>query len=163
MKPLKLILIMTLFSAPLVALAQDSPSAGPPESRPAPAEPLVAQQPPPEALPAPGRPMVRGQVRIGFDPGAIVGYEPLGGVAFGGGLGAWWKNSEIVSKLGLSEEQARKISQTFLDHRLKLIDLRADVDKEELRLQPLLDLDRPDESKVGAQIDAITSARGRLE
>lgn len=78
-------------------------------------------------------------------------------------MGAWWKNSEIVSKLQLSEEQAKKISKTFLDHRLKLIDLRADVDKEELRLQPLLDLDQPDESKVGAQIDLITAARGRLE
>jgi periplasmic protein CpxP/Spy len=78
-------------------------------------------------------------------------------------LGAWWKNSEIVSKLQLSEEQARKISQTFLDHRLKLIDLRADLDKQELRLQPLLDLDQPDTSKVGAQIDLITAARGRLE
>jgi len=100
---------------------------------------------------------------IGGPPGAIVGYEPLGGVEFGSGLGAWWKNSEIVSKLQLSEEQAKKISQTFVDHRLKLIDLRADVDKEELRLQPLLDLDQPDQSKVGAQIDLITAARGRLE
>jgi Spy/CpxP family protein refolding chaperone len=77
--------------------------------------------------------------------------------------GAWWKNSEIVSKLQLSEEQVRKISQTFTDHRMKLIDLQAELEKEELRLQPLLDVDQPDESKVGAQIDAVTAARGRLE
>ena len=78
-------------------------------------------------------------------------------------MGAWWKNSEIVSKLQLSEEQVKKIEQTFLDHKLKLIDLQADLEKQELRLQPLLDVDQPDEGKVGAQIDLITAARGRLE
>jgi len=87
----------------------------------------------------------------------------LGDVEFGPSLGAWWKNSEIVSKLQLSEEQVKKISQTFLDHKLKLIDLRADLEKQELRLQPLLDVDEPDAAKVGAQIDLITSARGKLE
>jgi hypothetical protein len=108
--------------------------------------------------------MVRAGARIlSGPPGAIAGYEPLGGVEFGSGLGAWWKNSEIVAKLQISEEQAKNISKTFLDHRLKLIDLRAEVDKEELRLQPLLDIDHPDQNRVGAQIDLITSARGRLE
>jgi Spy/CpxP family protein refolding chaperone len=94
-------------------------------------------------------------------PGAPFG--PLGPPGLGSGLGAWWKNSEVVSKLQLSEEQVKKISQTFLDHKLKLIDLQADLEKQELRLQPLLDVDQPDEGKVGAQIDLITSARGRLE
>ena len=90
-------------------------------------------------------------------------YMTMGGPESGMGLGAWWKNSEIVSKLQLSDEQVKKISQTFLDHKLKLIDLQADLEKQELRLQPLMDIDQPDESKVGAQIDLITAARGRLE
>jgi len=95
------------------------------------------------------------------------GSGPITSVAAGGefgpGLGAWWKNSEVVSKLQLSEEQVRKISQTFLDHKLRLIDLQADLDKQELRLQPLMDVDQPDESRVGAQIDVVTAARGKLE
>jgi Spy/CpxP family protein refolding chaperone len=86
----------------------------------------------------------------------------MGGHEFGPG-GAWWKNSEIAFKLQLTDEQVRKISQTFLDHKLKLIDLQADLDKQELRLQPLLDVDQPDQNKVAAQIDSVTSARGRLE
>jgi Spy/CpxP family protein refolding chaperone len=90
-------------------------------------------------------------------------YGPVGGHEFGMGLGAWWKNSKVVSRLGLSDDQVKKISQTFLDHRLRLVDLRADLEKQELRLQPLLDTDQPDEGKVGAQIDLITAARGRLE
>jgi hypothetical protein len=89
--------------------------------------------------------------------GPVVNAEP------GMALGAWWKNSEIVSKLQLSEEQVKKISQTFLDHKLKLIDLQADLEKQELRLQPLMDIDQPDDSRVGEQIDLITAARGRLE
>ena len=90
-------------------------------------------------------------------------YMTMGGPGPIEGLGAWWKNSEIVSKLQLSDEQVKKISQTFLDHKLKLIDLQADLEKQELRLQPLLDIDQPDEGKVGAQIDLITTARGKLE
>jgi Spy/CpxP family protein refolding chaperone len=78
-------------------------------------------------------------------------------------MGAWWKNSEIVSKLQLSEEQVKKIAQNFLDHKLKLIDLQAELEKQELRLHPLLEADQPDEAKVSAQIDLITAARGKLE
>lgn len=75
----------------------------------------------------------------------------------------WWKDSEIVKKLELSEAQVGRIEQTFLEYRLRLIDLRADLEKQELGLQPLLDADRPDEAKVAAQIDLITTARGKLE
>jgi Spy/CpxP family protein refolding chaperone len=106
--------------------------------------------------------MVHKEVHVIGGPSTF-GYKDLDNTEFGPGLGAWWKNSEIVSKLQLSEEQVKKISQTFLDHKLKLIDLQADLEKQELRLQPLLDVDQPDEGKVGAQIDLITSARGRLE
>ena len=37
------------------------------------------------------------------------------------------------------------------------------MEKQELRLQPLLDSDQPDQGRVGAQIDLITAARGKLE
>jgi len=78
-------------------------------------------------------------------------------------LGKWWKNSEIVRELGLSETQINQIEQTFLEQRLKLIDLRAELEKQEARLQPLIEADRPDEGKVSAQIDQVLAARGRLE
>jgi Spy/CpxP family protein refolding chaperone len=81
----------------------------------------------------------------------------------GPGPGTWWKDSEAVKKLGVSETQVGQIEQAFLAHRLRLVDLRADLEKQELNLQPLLDADRPDETKVAAQIDLITAARGRLE
>lgn len=78
-------------------------------------------------------------------------------------LGKWWKNSEIVRELGLSDAQINQMEQTFLEQRLKLIDLRAELEKQEVRLQPLIEADQPDETKVSAQIDQVLAARGRLE
>ncbi|MCI0403342.1 MAG: periplasmic heavy metal sensor, partial [Acidobacteria bacterium] len=78
-------------------------------------------------------------------------------------LGKWWKDSKIVTELRLTPAQINQIEQTFYDHRLKLIDLRADLEREETRLQPLIEADQPDEAKVGAQIDLVLAARGRLE
>jgi len=78
-------------------------------------------------------------------------------------LGTWWKNSEIVGELQLTGDQIDRIEHTFFDHRMQLIDLRAELEKEEMRLQPLMGMDQPDEAKVGAQIDRVLAARGRLE
>jgi Spy/CpxP family protein refolding chaperone len=78
-------------------------------------------------------------------------------------LGKWWKNSEVVQKLQLTEAQITQLEQTFLDHRLKLIDLRADVERQEARLQPLIEADQIDEAKAVAQIDAVLAARAKLE
>lgn len=78
-------------------------------------------------------------------------------------LGKWWKDSKIVTELKLTPAQINQIEQSFFDHRLKLIDLRADLEREETKLQPLVDADQPDEAKVSAQIDLVLAARGRLE
>jgi len=85
------------------------------------------------------------------------------GMGMGMGFGTWWKNSETVAKLQLTDDQVKKIEAAFYNHRLKLVDLRADLEKQELQLRPLLDADQPDEQRVAVQIDQITMARGRLE
>lgn len=79
------------------------------------------------------------------------------------GLGKWWKNSDVVAKLQLSDAQIKQIEDTFLDFRLKLIDLHAEVERQEARLQPLIEADQPDEAKVSSQIDLVIAARGKLE
>ncbi|HYX69733.1 MAG TPA: periplasmic heavy metal sensor, partial [Terriglobales bacterium] len=78
-------------------------------------------------------------------------------------LGAWWKDSEIVRQLQLSDAQVSQIEQTFLNARLKLIDLNADAQRQETLLQPLVDADQMDEAKISAQIDQVLAARTRLE
>lgn len=134
--------LLLLLSWPL--RAQDTP--------PAPPEPDAPENP--SSAPPPARPDFRG------GPGAgRFGQPPMRGMGFG----TWWKNSETVAELQLSDDQVKRIEQAYLNHRLKLVDLRADLDKQELQLGPLLEADQPDEQKVASQIDLITAARGRLE
>ncbi len=78
-------------------------------------------------------------------------------------LGKWWKDSEIVRELGLSDQQISQAEAAFMDHRLKLIDMTADVQRNETRLQPLMEADQVDEAKISAQIDQLLAARSRLE
>lgn len=79
------------------------------------------------------------------------------------GRAAWWKDAEVVRDLALTPAQVEQLERSAYDHRLKLIDLRADVERQRLRLRPLLDAERPDEAKVTAQLDQVIAARGRLQ
>jgi Spy/CpxP family protein refolding chaperone len=79
------------------------------------------------------------------------------------GPGKWWKDSELMRKLGVSDEQVQKIEKIFQGHRLELIDLHAALEKQEAILDPLIEADQPDESQVIAQIDKVAQARANLE
>jgi len=78
-------------------------------------------------------------------------------------MGKWWQNPDIAQKLQLNEGQIAQLNQVFYDHKLKLIDYGAGMEKEDLKLQTLLDADQPNESQVGTQVDQVLAARGRLE
>jgi periplasmic protein CpxP/Spy len=69
----------------------------------------------------------------------------------------------MVQKLALTTKQQKQIDALFQQNRIKLIDLNASLQKEEAILDPMLDADRPDESRVQAQIDRIAQARAELE
>jgi len=77
--------------------------------------------------------------------------------------GTWWRNPEMVQKLGLNSDQQKKIEDIFQQHRLKLVDLDATLSKEEITLEPLMAADSPDETKTLAQIDKVAQARAELE
>lgn len=78
-------------------------------------------------------------------------------------LGKWWQNSETAKKLQLSDGQIGQLDQIFYDHRLKLIDYGAEMAKQDLKLQTLVDADVPDEAQVNVQVDQVLAARGKLE
>jgi Spy/CpxP family protein refolding chaperone len=78
-------------------------------------------------------------------------------------LGKWWQNSEMVKKLQLNDGQISQLDQIFYDHKVKLIDYGADMEKQDLKLQTLLDADVPNEGQVEAQVDQVLAARGKLE
>jgi Spy/CpxP family protein refolding chaperone len=99
-------------------------------------------------------------------PGPHAMTAPGPGIGLGlhhGPWGAWWKNSDVVKELQLTDAQIKQIEQTFTDYRLKLIDLRADMERQETKLQPLLEADQPNEQQVSSQLDAVLAARARLE
>lgn len=110
--------------------------------------------PPPPGQRGPGGPPPGGMMR---EPGQMKMRGP------GPDLGKWWKDSEIARELGLTEQQIAQAEAVFLDHRLKLIDMSADVQRNEARLQPLMEADQVDEAKISAQIDQLLAARSRLE
>jgi len=79
---------------------------------------------------------------------------------------AFWRNPEWVELLGLTTDQQNKMDETFQQFRLKLIDNKAVLDKEEIILEPMLKSDvfvSGNESKVLMQIDRIAEARAELE
>jgi hypothetical protein len=78
-------------------------------------------------------------------------------------MGKWWQNSDVVSKLGLSDAQVTQLNQVFYNHKMKLIDYGADMEKQDLKLQTMLDADQPDEGQVNSQVDQVLAARGKLE
>ncbi len=78
-------------------------------------------------------------------------------------MGKWWQDSDVAKKLQLSDKQISQLDQVFFQHRLKLIDDTASMEKEDLKLQNLLDADTPDEGQVNSQVDAVLNARGDLE
>jgi Spy/CpxP family protein refolding chaperone len=68
-----------------------------------------------------------------------------------------------IQKLDLTAEQRKNIDDIFQQHRLKLIDVEAALQKEELMLEPLVNAESPDDAKVLAQIDRVAQARAELE
>jgi Spy/CpxP family protein refolding chaperone len=78
-------------------------------------------------------------------------------------MGKWWQDSEVAKKLQLTDKQISQLDQNFYQHRLKLIDDTAAMEKEDLKLQNLLDADTVDEGQVNNQVDQVLEARGELE
>ena len=77
--------------------------------------------------------------------------------------GRWWNNPEMVQKLTLTADQQKKMDEIFQQNRLRLIDLNANAQREEVTMEPLMAADTPDEPKILAQIDKIAQSRAELE
>jgi Spy/CpxP family protein refolding chaperone len=130
---------------------------------------LLAQGPPPEGVSNPGEIMAKTMAQGPGGPPMQVTVSQMGGVmgpqliVRNTDMGEWWQNSQIAQKLKLSDEQVQKLSNVFYQHRLKLIDYQAEVEKQNLMLQNLLDQDNPNEKTVLAQVDKALSARSNVE
>jgi len=118
----------------------------------------VAQQAPP-APPAPPSPASPKDMRMMRHDGPERGGMGMGIVP----PGMWWKNPETVTALSLTADQQKKLDDTFLQSRIGLIHLHASLEEEQLKLEPLLNANPPDQAKSLAQISKIADLRADLE
>ena len=77
--------------------------------------------------------------------------------------GRWWHDPAMAQKLALTADQQKKMDDIFQQHRLKLIDLNASLQREEATLDPLVGAEQPEEAKILAGIDRVAQARAELE
>lgn len=77
--------------------------------------------------------------------------------------GMWWHNPDLIQKLTLTPDQQKRMDEILQQSRLQLVDLRANVEKQELLMEPMLAANPPDTNKVLAQIDHTAQARAELE
>lgn len=80
-----------------------------------------------------------------------------------GSRGRWWNNPRIIEQLKLTDDQRKDMDQILHQHLETLIDMRANLEKAELDMQPLMGADQPNESAILAQIDKVAQARAELE
>ncbi len=77
--------------------------------------------------------------------------------------GKWWLNEEVVKELQITEAQQKELGKIYYAHLEKAIDLRAKVEKEELKLREMLDLNTINEKELLSQVDKLLEARNSLE
>ena len=160
--------VVALFGA--VALAQEAPTSGPADG-----PGTATAQAGPAGCPMGGPGL--GRMRGGPGGGPMQGpggrtfnmraRGPMGAgprMGFRGrGMGQWWRNPAVAEKIGLSDQQKQQLEKISQDSRLKMIDLRADLEKQEVVLGPMLQTYHPDESQVLAQVEKVSQARAALQ
>lgn len=78
-------------------------------------------------------------------------------------FGRWWNNPKIGQAIGLTDDEKKKMDDIYQQHKLNLIDLKANLEKAEVEMGPMIEADQPNETQVLAQIDKVAQARAELE
>jgi Spy/CpxP family protein refolding chaperone len=76
--------------------------------------------------------------------------------------GKWWRRPEIVQQLNLAEEQQNKLEAVFRTASSDLIDLRGEVEKQNIALRGDLDQSQLDRAAIRRDAQKLSEARGRL-
>jgi Spy/CpxP family protein refolding chaperone len=76
--------------------------------------------------------------------------------------GKWWRRPEIIQTLNLSEEQQEKLETIFRTASGDLIDLRGEVEKQNINLRGELDQQQLDRAAIRRDAQKLSDARGRL-
>ena len=77
--------------------------------------------------------------------------------------GRFWNDPAMIERLKLTDDQRKGMDQILQQHRTTLVDLHANLEKSELALEPMMNEDQPNETRILAQIDEVAQARTELE
>jgi len=77
------------------------------------------------------------------------------------GIVFWW-DMPLVKDLNLTDDQSGQIRGALREHRTKLVDLRAALEKAELELEDAFSADQVDQRRAGDAIERVIRARGDL-
>lgn len=91
--------------------------------------------------------------------GALVAQERPG--PSGPGRGPIWENSEVIEKIGLTDDQIAKLKARHYHAARSSIEMRSRIQLAELELEQLMGSDQPDESAVAAKAKEIGALRAR--
>lgn len=75
----------------------------------------------------------------------------------GAGIDRW------AEELDLSDRQLEQLEQMRMDHRMQMIDARAELEKAQLRLRTLMDNENASEQEVMRAIDEVAQIRAGLQ
>jgi Spy/CpxP family protein refolding chaperone len=77
--------------------------------------------------------------------------------------GAWWKDRRLAEELRLTQDQQGKIEAIWVEHRRRLIDEKAELDKRQLDLSDILSKEQVDEAAAMKAFEQVQVARTALE
>ena len=67
------------------------------------------------------------------------------------GPGRWWRSPEFAKDLGLTDKEMQMMDDMFARNRNALIDIKSDIEKEQLKLEDILAKDPLNESAAKDQ------------
>ena len=76
--------------------------------------------------------------------------------------GKWWKRPRVVQMLKLTPEQQDKLEEIFARNRKAFVDLKADVEKNQIDVEDLVAKKDSDPKKVSTAIDVLEQSRSKL-
>ena len=76
--------------------------------------------------------------------------------------GKWWRRTEIINQLALTEEQQNRLDAIFRASASDLIDLRGEVEKQNVALRGELDQSQLNRANIQRIAAHLNEARGRL-
>jgi Spy/CpxP family protein refolding chaperone len=76
--------------------------------------------------------------------------------------GKWWKRPRVVQLLNLSTEQQEKLEEVFSRNRRSFVDLKAEVEKNQIDVEELMAKKDSDPKRISAAVDGLEQSRAKL-